>query len=115
MGGRGVPDLIDCLHGRVDRCIKSDRIFCTGNIQVDSSRKSNSIDPMSCQCLCSSVRTITANDNQTVNSMLLADLCCLQLGFLCLELRTSCCSKDRSTTLNGIGNILLFHINDLFI
>ena len=70
---------------------------------------------MSGECLCTTVRTITANDYQSINFMLPADLRCLFLNLCLLEFKAPGCSENGSTLLDGIGNILLLHIYNLFI
>ena len=88
MRGRSIPHLIDCLHGRVDCRIKSNGILCTGNIQINGSRQPNGINAMSGQGLRAAVRTVAADDHQTVYAMLMADIRSFLLAFLRAEFVT---------------------------
>ena len=47
MGGRGDFYLVNCLHGRIDRRIKTYGIFRTGNVQIYGSGNSHRIDTQS--------------------------------------------------------------------
>ena len=107
--------LIDRFHCCVDRCIKSDRIIRTCNIQIDRSRQTDRIDALFGKSLRTAVRTVTTDHDNTVNSMLAADLSTLLLSFRSPELRTSGCSKYCSTPLDRIGYVLFLHIYNLFI
>ena len=115
MRGRGITNLIDCLHCRINCSIKTNRVFRTRNIQIDRARKTNGVNSISRQCLCTAIGTVTTNDNQSVNAMLSTDVSALGLTFLCRELLTTSCSENRTTALDDIGNGALFHIYDLFI
>ena len=70
---------------------------------------------MSGKCLGTTVRAVTANDYQSVNFMLPADLCCLLLNLFLFKLKASGCSENGSATLDGIRNILLLHLHNFFI
>ena len=89
MRGRGILNLVDCLHCCVDSSIETDGVLGTCNIQIDGSGKTDGIDAQSGQCLCTTVRTVTADDNDTVDTVLSADLSTLLLSFLFLELQTT--------------------------
>mgnify|MGYP007049176103 CR=1 FL=1 len=90
MRGRSILNLVDCLHCCVDSSIETDCVLGTCNIQVDGSGKTDSINTKSGQCLCTTVRTVTADDNDTVDTVLSADLSTLLLSFRFLELQTTC-------------------------
>ena len=107
--------LIDRFHCCVDRCIKSDRIIRTCNIQIDRSRQTDRIDALFGKSLRTAVRTVTTDHDNTINSMLTADLRTLLLSFRSPELRTSGCSKYCSTPLDRIGYVLFLHIYNFFI
>ena len=91
MGCGCIADLVNGLHRCIHRRIKTNRIVCTCNIQINGSRYTNGIDTMSRQLSCALERTVTADNNNTVYAMLPADLCALSLAFLCTKLLTSGC------------------------
>ena len=113
--GRGILNLIDSLHCSVHCGIEADGVLGTGDIQVNGSGKTDGINAQSGQCLRTTIGTVTADDNDTVNTMLFADLSTLLLSFRLLELQATCGSKNGTTALDDIGYILGFHIYDLFI
>ena len=113
--GRGILNLVDCLHCCVDSGIETDGVLGTCNIQIDSTGKTDGIDTKSGQGLRATIGTVTADNNDTVNTMLSADLSTLLLSFRFLELQTTCSSQNRTTTLDDIGHVLCLHIYDLFI
>ena len=86
MGGRSISDLVDGFHRRIDRRIKTDRVLRAGDIQIDRTRNAYRIDSVPCQCLRAAVGTVTADYDQTVNPVLMADLRTFQLSFLRAEL-----------------------------
>ena len=91
MRSRGITYLVDRFHCGVHRCIKTDGILCTCNIKVNRSRKTDRVDAECRQLLRTSERSVTADNDNSVDSMLLADLCCSLLTFRCLELHAACC------------------------
>ncbi len=115
MGSRGITYLINCFHSCINSCIKSDGVLCTCNIQVDRAWYTDGIYTKGSQLLCSCKGTVSTDHYQSVNTMLLADLCASLLSFCCTEFCTTCCIKDRTATFNGIGYILRCHIYNLFI
>ena len=115
MGRRGILNLVNCFHRSVYCSVKADGIFGTGNIKVDSSGKSYCVDTQSGQSLGSAVRTVSTDDNNTVNSMLATDVSTLFLIFRFLELEASCCSQNSTASLDNIGNITSLNLNNLFV
>ena len=102
MGGRGISHLINGLHRRIDGRIKTDRIICAGDIQIDRSRNSDRIDSMARQCLRPAVGTVTADHHHAVDPVLFAHLRTLCLPFLILEFRAAGRSQDRTAALDRI-------------
>ena len=92
MGGRGIPHLINGLHGRIDCGVKAYGIICTGNIQINGTRKANGVDPLSGKRLGAPVGTVSADHHKAVDPMLSADLRTLLLSFLCFKFRTAGCT-----------------------
>ena len=115
MGGRGIPHLVDRLHGRIDCRVKADRILRTRNIQVNGSRNADGVDPVPCQRLGTPVGTVPSDYDNSVDSVLFTDLGSLCLALLGLELRTAGRSQNSTASLNGVGHILFFHIYDFFV
>ena len=115
MGGGRIPYLINSLHGCVDSCIKTDGIIGTCDVKVNGSWKSDGIDPQGRKFSRSPEGTVTADDNDSVDAVLPADLCTHLLAFLRLELFTTRCIKDRASPVDGIGNADAVHIHDLFL
>ena len=50
---RSITDFIDRIHSCINRCIKSDRIICAGDIQIDRSRNTDRINSEVCKLLSS--------------------------------------------------------------
>ena len=91
MGGGSITDFIDGFHRCVYSGIETDRIVGTGDIKVNGPRKTDRVDAEGRQLLRTSERTVTADNDNTVDSVLLADLCCFLLTFRCLKLHAACC------------------------
>ena len=115
MRSRSITYFIDCFHCCIYSSIKSDGIFCTSDIQVDCSRKTDCIDTKVCKFLSTCERTVTTDYNQSVDSMFSADFCTTFLSFLCTEFCTTCCIKNCTTTLNCVGNVFGTHVNNFFV
>ena len=88
--GGGILNLVDCLHCSVHCGIEADGVLGTGDIQVNGSGKTDGIDAQSGQCLRTTIGTVTADDNDTVDTVLFTDLSALLLSFRFLELQTTC-------------------------
>ena len=112
---RGITYLIDCLHGGIDCRIESDGVIGAGNVQIDGSRNANGINAKGCQLTGSPERTVTADDYDAVNTVLVADLRALLLTFRRYKLHTSCCVQDGTSTENDIGHIGTAHVYDFFL
>ena len=115
MRRRGILYLINRLHSSIYRCIETDGIFRTGDIQVDGTGKSDGIDTVSGKRLGTTIGTVTPDNHNAVNAMLPTDFSTLLLAFLGLELQTSCRTENGTASLNNIGNTARFHIYDFFI
>ena len=70
---------------------------------------------MLAQSLCSSVGTVSTDDNHTVNSVLSADLSSLSLTLFCSKFFASGCTKNRTASLNYIRNTVSIHWDNLII
>ena len=112
---RSITYLIDCLHGGIDCRIESDGVIGAGNVQIDGSRNANGINAKGCQLTGSPERTVTADDYDAVNTVLVADLRALLLTFRRYKLHTSCCVQDGTSTENDIGHIGTAHVYDFFV
>ena len=115
MRSGSITYFINCFHCCVYSCIKSDGIFCTCNVKVDCSRKTDCIDSEIRKLLSTCEGSVTTDDNKSVNSMFSADLCSTFLAFFCTEFCTTCCIKDCTSTLDCIRYIFCAHVNDLFV
>ena len=88
--GRGILNFINSLHCSVHCGIEADGVLSTCDIQVDGSGKADGVDAQSGQSLCSTIGTVTTDDNDTVDTVLFTDLSALLLSFRFLELQTTC-------------------------
>ena len=61
------------------------------------------------------VRAVTADNNDAVDSVFVADICRLLLHFLFLEFRAPRGTEDRSAHLDDAGHVDRFHFFELFI
>ena len=61
------------------------------------------------------VRAVTADNNDAVDSVFVADICRLLLHFLFLEFRTSCSPEDRAALMDDAGDIYGLHFLELFV
>ena len=111
MRRRCISNLINSFHCSINRSIEADCIISTWNIKVYCTGKTDCIDSMLAQSLCSSVWSVSTDDNHTINSILSADLRSLSLTFLCSEFFTSGCTKDCTASLNYIRNTVGIHRN----
>ena len=82
MGCGRIFNLINGAHRRIHSRIKSYRIIRTINIQINSSRNPNRINSEGREFLCAAERTVAADNNQAVNSVILQNLRALELAFL---------------------------------
>ena len=115
VGCRGVSHFIDRLHSRIDCGIKADRIVRTCDIKIDGTRKADGIDPQRRQLSRTAEGAVSADHNDTVNAMLLTDLCAKPLAFFCRKFFTAGGIKDRAASVNGVGNAHTIHIYDLLL
>ena len=70
---------------------------------------------MSGQRLCTTVRTVSADDNKPVDPMLVADFRALKLPLFRPELMTARRTQNRAAALDRIRHRPLFHVYNLFI
>ena len=85
MRSRSISYLINCLHGSIDCSIKTNGILGTRNIQVNGSRHTNGVNAESCKFLGTCIGTVTANNNQSINTMFSADFRTFLLSFFRAE------------------------------
>lgn len=69
MGCGGIAHLVNRLHGCVDCSVKSDCIICTGDIQVNCSRKADCIHSQMRKLLGAGKGTVSADYHKTVNAV----------------------------------------------
>ncbi len=115
MRGGCIANLVDGLHGGIDGRVKADCIFCAGNIQINGSWKSDGIDSLPGQGKCSAVRAVAADNNQSVNAMLAADVGSCLLAFLRPHLLAARCPEHRAAPLDDIRHAVLIHIDNLLL
>ena len=114
--GRGsISHLIDRLHRRVDRRIKTDRIIRTGDIQIDRPRNPYRVDPMACQRLCAAVGSVSADHYDSVDSVLSAHFRTFRLSFFIFKFRTAGRTQNRTAPLYRIGHAGSVQIYDFLI
>ena len=88
--------LIYGLHRRIDSRVKTDGIIGTGNIKIDGSGESDRVYTESRKLARTAVRTVSSDDDQTVNTVFLTNLSALFLAFNRSEFGTSCRVKNRA-------------------
>ena len=115
MGCRCIPYLIDRLHRRIDRRIKSDRIFRAGDIKIDRSGYADRSNAQVSQCAGAGKRAVPADHDQAVYPVLFTDLSRLLLYCKLSKFQASGGIQDRAALADGLGNIAGRHINDLLI
>ena len=81
MGSGSISYFINGFHCSVYRGIKTDGIFCAGDIQVDGSRYTYGVNSKSCQFLRSCKRSVSADNYQSVDAVFSADICSTFLAF----------------------------------
>ena len=113
MGCRCITDLVDRFHRSIYSRIKSDRIIGTCNIQIDRSRNSDRTHAQICKLLRSCKRAVSADHDQTVDSIFLADRSGFLLSLFRAHLLTTCSLQDRTSTLDRVGYIACGQIDDL--
>ena len=115
MGSGSISYFVNGFHCCIYRGIKTNGIFCAGDIQVDGSRYTYCINSKCCQLLSSCKGTVSADNNQSVDAVFSADICGTFLAFRCTHLCAAGCIKDGTSALDGIGYITGGHINDFFV
>ena len=115
MGGRSIPHLVNGFHSRIYRRVKANGILCTGNIQINGSRYAYGVNAKVRQCLCPLERTVSANDHNSVNPMVPADLGTSLLSLFCHKLFAAGRKENRTSPFNGVGYIIGCHIYYFFI
>ena len=96
MRTRRITQLIDALHARLQRRIKSDCKIRTRNIVIDRTRQTNAVDALLRHRHSTAIRTITADDNQRINAGLTHMVHALILNTFFLELRKTGRSQQRT-------------------
>ena len=91
MGCGCITYFINGFHRCIHCCIKTNCILCTGDIKVNRSWNTNCINAKCCKFSCTLERTISTNDNNTINTMFTANLSAFLLSFLRTEFRTARC------------------------
>ena len=86
---RSITNLINRFHGCINSGVKTNGIISTCNIQINGSRKTNGIDSQCSKLLCTLERTISTDNYNCINSMLLTDLRTFLLSFRCGKLHTT--------------------------
>ena len=113
--GRSILDLVDGFHSSIDCCVKADRVICTCDVEVDRSGNADRVDPVAGKSLRAAVRTVAADDNDTVDTVFVADLRSSLLHFLFLELRASGCAQYGTALMDDTCDINGFHLVELFV
>ena len=104
MRGRSITHLVNSFHSCIYSCIKANCVFGTCNIQVNGSRYADCVDSKICKFLSSCKRTVSTDNNKTIDSMLSADLSAALL---------SLCMKKILTEKEGIGRKLDFMAQEM--
>ena len=108
-----VTQFVQGIHTCVYRCIKTNCIFCTAHIQVDGCRDTNTVYTTFCQLSQTTVRTVTTDHNQGIQTQDLVNRRCFIQTFFCHHFRTSCCVQDGTAQVHYVGNIFAVHFLDL--
>ena len=80
MGSGSISYFINGFHCSVYRGIKTDGIFCAGDIQVDGSRYTYGVNSKSCQFLRSCKRSVSADNYQSVDAVFSADISSVRIS-----------------------------------
>ena len=113
--GRGITQLIDRLHRGIDGGIEADRIIGTCDIEIDGTRHTDGVDAECTQLAGATEGTVTTDDNDSVDTMLTADLRTTGLALRCGKLLASCSVEDSTTTADGIRYRGRIHVDDLLL
>ena len=89
MGCGCITHLINGFHGGIDCGIKTDRIFCTCDVQIDCSGNTNGIDAKSGKLLRTLEGAVSAHNDHAVNTMLPADFGAFLLSLCGLKFRAA--------------------------
>ena len=88
-----------CVH-----CgIITNGILCAGNIVVDGARQTNTGNSVCGQICCATERAVTADDNQTLQTVLFAVFLCQEHAVFCAEFCASCGIEHGTASLNDAG------------
>ena len=115
MGRRCVAHFINRLHGGVERRVKPDRILAAGNVQVDGPRDPDRIDALLRQFGSSGKGAVPADDHETLDAMLPADLRCLLLSLQSPEFMAARCVQNGAALTDRIGHSSGVHIHNFLI
>ena len=111
----GILQLVDHFHASIHCSIITDGIFSTSNVVIDCTRQANASNALCGQICCTTERTVTADDNQTFQTQLLASLLCDFHACFCPEFCTSCCVENRTALMNNIRYAHFVHFKDVTI
>ena len=111
-----VADAVDTLYDGVHCCVVADGRICAIKVVVDSTRQADAANIIflgefhsTCQ------RTVTADNNQSVNAMGLDLLVSLLLALIGHELLGACCLEDSTARHNNAADILCCEVLNLAI
>ena len=107
VGVRRIANSIDTIHDGIHRRVVADGGICAVKVIVDGARQTDDREvELHTEVAGSSQRTITADDDQAVNFLLLTGLVGLLLALGCRELLRTGGLQDRTTTGDDTRNIL---------
>ena len=113
MRSGSVTDFIDSVKDGVKRCVITDGSVGAVQVVVDSTRESDTGDvKFLCKNSCSTQRTVSADNDKSVDTFFLHIFVCQLSSFGCLELLTACGFEDCTSLLDDITYVLAFEFMD---
>ena len=100
-----ITQFVQSIHTCVYCCVKTDCIFCTTHIQVDCSGNTDTVYAAFCQFYQTTVRTVTTDNYQRIQTQDLVDRCCFVYAFFCHHFGTTCCMQDGTTQIHYVRNV----------
>ena len=114
MAAGGVADAVHTPHDGVQCCVIADRVIGTCQVVVDGAGYSHDGEiKLAGKLAGAAQRTVTANDHQRVDAMLLDDLISLFAAFHRLEILATGGLQDGTAMVHDAGNTLGLQVNDL--
>ncbi|MNO25935.1 hypothetical protein D3C76_157800 [compost metagenome] len=115
MGGHRVTQLVHRIHHDAHRRIETDGVIRKGDVIVDGPWQPHRFDTELAQLLSPLIRTVAADNDQTIDPVFAQNLRAPLLAFRRFELQATCGLENRPPTLNDIADAADVHLENIIV